>query len=169
MTESGRRRPGPEDSGGSGLVPVDVPAARPTGVDRLGALVGEWVVEASFPLDPPATVSGRTTFEWLEGRFFLVQRWTVDHPEAPDGLAMIGAAEGGTFAQHYYDSRGVHRIYEMSLEDEVWRLWRDSPGFAQRFVGRFSDDRQVIAGAWEKSPDGVRWEHDFAMTYRKVA
>jgi hypothetical protein len=86
-----------------------------------------------------------------------------------DGLAVIGAATSETFAQHYYDSRGVHRIYEMSLKDGVWELWRDSPGFAQRFTGRFRDDGQVIEGIWEKSEDGSRWEHDFDMIYRKIA
>ena len=67
-------------------------------------------------------------------------------PEAPDGLAIIGFDEGrGTFLQHYFDSRGIARVYAMSLEDGVWTLWRDAPDFltlefAQRYTGTFSDD-----------------------------
>jgi len=34
---------------------------------------------------------GRVSFEWLEGRTFLIERWTVDLPEFPDGIAIIGA------------------------------------------------------------------------------
>jgi hypothetical protein len=30
-----------------------------------------------------------------------------------------------TSSQHYYDSRGVARIYQMSLNDGGWKLWRD--------------------------------------------
>ena len=61
-----------------------------------------------------ASVSGgdparaRTSFEWLPGRRFLIQRWQVDHPQAPDGIAVIGPGAGGSgLLQHYFDSRGV--------------------------------------------------------------
>jgi hypothetical protein len=153
---------------GAGPSPVDVPAARPAGLRRLEVLVGGWDTEALFPFDPPVTVLGRTTFEWLEGGFFLIQRWTIEHPDAPDGIAVIGTASGETFSQRYFDSRGVHRTYEMSLNDGVWRLWRDSPGFAQRFAGRLCEDSATFEGAWEKSQDGSHWEHDFDLTYRRI-
>lgn len=43
------------------------------------------------------------------GRRFLIQRWEVDHPEAPDGIAIIGFdPDKGGLRQHYFDSRGVH-------------------------------------------------------------
>jgi hypothetical protein len=38
----------------------------------------------------------------------------------------------------------------------------------QRFTGTFSEDGNTITGAWEKCPDGVEWEHDFALTYRRA-
>jgi len=61
----------------------------------------------------------------------------------------------------------------MSLEDGVWKLWRDEPDFspldlAQRFTGTFSDDGKSIAGRWEISHDGKTWEHDFDLTSIKV-
>ena len=31
------------------------------------------------------------------------------------------------FEQHYYDSRGVARVYQMSLEGGIWKLWREAP------------------------------------------
>jgi hypothetical protein len=40
--------------------------------------------------------------------------------------------------------------------------------FAQRFVGAFSEDGNVIDGAWEKSQDGSTWEKDFDLTYRRA-
>jgi hypothetical protein len=122
-------------------------------LEHLNALVGEWAVEGTVPSDPPLKVRGRAAFEWLTEGSFLIERW-----DAP--------AEA--FRQNYFDSRGVSRVYEMSLSDNVWRLWRDSPGFSQRFTGTFSEDGKTITGRWEKSSDGSNREHDFDLTYAKV-
>jgi hypothetical protein len=72
-----------------------------------------------------------------------------------------------------YDSRGVVRLYAMSLADGVWTLTRESPDFTpldfrQRFTGTFSQDGNTITGAWEKSPDGTDWEHDFTLIHRRA-
>jgi hypothetical protein len=136
---------------------------------RLDALVGDWEMEGPNPFDPAAVLRGRANFEWLEGRRFLVQRWNVEHPDFPDGIAIIGYDDStGDYSQHYFDSRGVSRIYKMSLSAGVWRLWRDDPDFAQRFTGTFEDNGNTIKGRWENSSDGSKWEVDFHLTYKKV-
>jgi hypothetical protein len=141
----------------------------PDVLERLDRLVGEWSMTSSLAPDPATAPRARTTFEWLSGRRFLVQRWEVDHPAAPDGIAVIGFdAERGHFRQHYFDSRGVARVYEMTLEEDAWQLWRFAPGFSQRFDGRFGAGGDTIVGSWEKSSDGERWEHDFELTYTRV-
>ena len=95
-------------------------------------------------------------------------------PEAPDGIAIIGAdpAREGGFLQHYFDARGVARVYRMSFADGMWKLWREEPDFspldfAQRFTGTFGGDGRTIAGAWEIRHGGTTWEHDFALTYTR--
>ena len=100
--------------------------ARSPELERLDAFVGEWTMENPFA----EGLHAKCVFEWLQGEQFLIQRWEVDHPDAPDGIAIIGFdADKGGYAQHYFDSRGVARVYEMSFEDGVWKLWRDSaPG-----------------------------------------
>jgi hypothetical protein len=141
---------------------------------RLERLIGEWTMHVAFPGAPPVA-GGRVVFEWMTGEQFLIERWEVPVPEAPDGLAIIGFDEGrGTFLQHYFDSRGIARVYAMSLEDGVWTLWRDAPDFstlefAQRYTGTFSDDGTTIVGRWEIAHDGSTWEHDFDLTYVRVA
>jgi hypothetical protein len=42
-------------------------------------------------------------FEWLPGERFLIQRWEVPVPEAPDGIAIIGSdpKREGNYLQHY--------------------------------------------------------------------
>ena len=139
-------------------------------VRRLEALVGEWDTEGAHPVDPSIRVQGRVSFEWLEGGHFLVERWEVAHPDFPNGIAIIGYDEAaGRCAMHYFDSRGIARVYQMSIEDGVWTVRRDDPDFSQRFTGRFDDGGRTIAGRWERSSDGSTWEDDFDLTYRKAA
>jgi hypothetical protein len=142
-----------------------------TDLEALDIFVGEWSMTSSLAPDPVDAPRARTTFEWLPGRRFLVQRWEIDHPGAPDGIAVIGFdARRGTLLQHYFDSRGVARIYEMSLTDGIWKLQRNGtpPDFSQRFRGTFDEPGDTIAGTWEISRDGTTWERDFGLTYMRA-
>lgn len=145
--------------------------ARHPYLESLDALAGEWSTTMTHPAFP-AEVSGSSTFEWLSGRHYLIGRSVTDHPDFPDGLTVTGAdadAEEETLAVHYYDSRGVERIYRSSrIEDGVWKMWRDGPDFSQRFTGTLSEDGATIAGQWEAlSSDGSTWEPDLQITYRR--
>jgi hypothetical protein len=138
-------------------------------------LIGEWSIEAVFPGAPPTDLRGRTVFEWMTGGKFLVQSWEVPVPEAPDGLAIIGSdpEKSGGYLQHYFDSRGVARVYSMGFGEGVWTLSRTkadfSPlDFSQRFTGTFSDHGRTIQGRWQICHDGSTWEHDFELVYRRV-
>jgi len=109
---------------------IVVTQSRADALARLDIFVGEWVVEARFPgADGPA---GRSRFEWALDRQFLIQRTEVPVPEAPDGLMIIGAdLATGAYTQHYYDSRGVVRLYAMTFADGVTRL--HAPGLPAAF------------------------------------
>ena len=154
--------------------PGDVPAPAPA-FKRLEVLVGEWTTEIVHPTVRPNSIRGRRRFEWLTksnngSGGFLVQHDEVEHPDFPDSVTLIGVdadAPADLFTYHYFDTRGVERVYAMSLSDGVWKLWRDAPGFSQRFIGTFSVDGKTIDGCWEKSADGAQWEHDFDLTYTK--
>jgi hypothetical protein len=109
----------------------------------------------------------------MKGGQLLVQRTEVP-AQAPDSIAIIAVnADKDAYTQHYFDSRGVARLYAMALKDGAWTLMRDAPdfsplAFAQRFTGTFADDNKTIRGVWEKSTDGVNWEKDFDLTYRRI-
>jgi hypothetical protein len=138
-------------------------------LDALDVLVGEWSMTASLAPGSDGAPRARTTFEWLAGKRFLVQRWEVDHPDAPDGIAIIGP-HGAGYRQHYFDSRGVARVYEMTFGDNVWTLERHAaaPDFSQRFTGTVGDDGNTIVGRWEHSSDDSEWRPDFDLTYTRV-
>jgi hypothetical protein len=131
-------------------------------------LVGRWATEATHPELPGPAVRGLATFEWLEDQQVLIHRAHYDHPELPDSVAVIGIVDG-TPAMHYFDRRGVHRVFEVAVTADSWRYWNDTPGFSQRFVGRPRDDGTTIDGSGELSlDDGATWEPDLAITYRRV-
>lgn len=143
-------------------------------MDELEPFIGEWAMAATFPNAPTLEdPSARTTFEWMPGRRFLIQRFQAPDP-APDGIAIIGFDAGrDTLLQHYFDSRGVARVYAMTFADGIWTLTRTKPDFSpldfsQRYTGRFSEDQTAISGSWEISHDGSTWEHDFELNYAKV-
>src|SRR3954447_10112064 len=113
---------------------------RDPALEPFDALIGTWATEAKHRLfDDVAT--GSNTFEWLEGGQFVVQRSHSDHELFPDGISIIGAPESGDgLVMEYFDSRGVRRTYGVSLEDGVLRIWRDQPGFEQRYAATLGPD-----------------------------
>jgi len=136
---------------------------------RLEPLVGEWILEAKPPDGPPWPGEARATIEWHDSGAHLVERSMVELPEAPNGISIMGCdAANGTYFQLYSDERGVCRVYEMSIGDGRWELWREGEPFAQRFRATISDEGDTIVGRWEKALDGRTWETDFDLTYRKV-
>ncbi len=144
---------------------------------RLAALdifVGAWVEHIDHPAMPDIP-DGQVEFAWeLDGQY-LLQRSNSPQPEFPDSLTLIALGdEDGTYLQHYFDTRGVTRLYRMGLRDGIWKLWRTEPDFSpldfcQRFEGTFSDDSNSIDGRWEQSYDGgTTWKLDFLLTFTRV-
>ena len=141
-------------------------------IEQLEPLIGEWKLEVDLP--GSADVTATCAFEWILGGAFLQQRNQVDHPDAPDVVCVVGPDGQGSFTQHYFDARGVARVYEMKFEAGRWELLRVNADFtpldfSQRYIGQFGADRSRIDGAWESSRDGQNWELDFQLNYLKLA
>jgi hypothetical protein len=138
---------------------------RDPALEPFDALIGTWDTAAKHRL-VDEVVSGTATFEWLEGGHFLVQRSRSDHELFPDGMSVIGAPEAGDgLVLEYFDSRGVRRTYRASLEGGVWRMWRDQPGFDQRFSATIATD--VFEGMFEIAETPGEWQEDMRVTYRR--
>lgn len=142
-------------------------------MDQLDPLVGVW--EAHALIDGELMARQRVVCEWIEERRFLVQRvdnnviserWRGHAPVHTS--AVFGLDDGtGQFTMLYADARGVSRVYRADLTGGRLRIWRDEPGFNQRYVGVVSDD--TITGAWEMSEDGTDWRKDFDLNYRRLS
>ena len=147
---------------------MDQPTAEEA-LKRLEPLVGEWKLEAIGADGQPWPGEASATIEWHDSRAHLVQGWHVDLPEAPDGTAIIGCdAANGTYYQLYSDERGVCRVYEMSIDEKEWKLWRKGEPFAQRFSATFEDGGDTIRGRFEIAEDQENFQTDFDMIYRRV-
>jgi hypothetical protein len=123
----------------------------------LERLVGSWTTEATHPAMPGVVVHGTVVVEWLEGEQFLLHRARTDHAGFPDALSVIGDDEQDRaddaapardhseprLSMHYFDSRGVFRLYQASADEQAWRFWRDSPGFEPGGAGRRDDAGQL--------------------------
>jgi len=144
-------------------------------VKQFEPLIGEWHGEGEIPIEPPMKVTVEAKISRL-GKFILFS--TVGKPaEVPDSVSIIGGApEGEPQPMHYFDSRGVKRLFVMAVKDSTVKIWRapgedwngpDGPGFNQRFIGEISADGTTIRGRWERGMGdaGDKWEIDFPIDY----
>lgn len=144
-------------------------AARTAALARLTPLLGEWTLES--PVSPD--LRGRAAFEWTLGGQYMLGRTEVPDSGVPDSITVISVNDDGeSYTQHYFDSRGVVRVYEMTFGADGWTLLRERPDFSplsfhQRYIGELADDGESILGRWEKSYDGSDWELDFELNFRR--
>lgn len=122
-----------------------------------------WSEETHKLVGGPAQLSDEATFEWIErGKFLLYRfgpsRWVIGRDESSSEYCVL-----------YSDDREVSRVYRMTFRRGVWRIWRDAPGFHQRFEGRITNRGRTIRARWDRSSDGKTWIHDFDLTYTKTS
>lgn len=145
-------------------------------------LVGPWTTEATHPMMPGVVVRGTVVVEWLDGQRFLSHRAGTDHPDFPNALSIIGdmshdrvdesthalpPVTAGGLRLHYFDSRGVFRVFETSIADDAWKYWNKAQGFSQRFTGTFVDGGDTIVGQTQLRRGDGQWKDDLAITYRR--
>jgi len=81
---------------------------------------------------------------------------------------------------HYFDSRGVFRLYELTVIADGWTIaiGRQSPTgsfapgkdpFSQRVTYRFESGDKEMSGKGQLSHDDVSWDDDLEITYRRVS
>ena len=130
-------------------------------------LVGEWTMVGTHP-EFPSEAHGHSSFEWLVEGALLVWHFDWERRGPPSALSVIGHDDSvETCCMLYSDERGVARIYQMSLEGGVWKMWRDSPGFSQRVTGTISSDGNTIPCQWEWSYDEEHGEQNLDVTYTR--
>jgi hypothetical protein len=138
-------------------------------------LIGTWHGEGEIPIEPPMRI---VVEERIARLGELIVLTSVGEPaEMPDSIAIVGGApDGQPQPMHYFDSRGVKRLFLTVLDGATWKIWRapgedwngpHGPGFNQRFIGEIASDRNAIEGRWERGlgDRGDQWELDFPIRY----
>ncbi|MEA3008382.1 MAG: hypothetical protein QOJ91_74 [Sphingomonadales bacterium] len=145
--------------GAKALIPN--PALKP-----LEFLVGDWLTAGTHPMVPGERLNGRTSFSWHEGGAFLVMRSEVDHPQFPDGVAIIGSSDAGRFVMIYFDERGVSRIYEVTVGEGTVSWLREDPDFSQSATIRADEGGARLVGKG-RIKQGEDWADDLSQVFTR--
>lgn len=119
----------------------------------LDKLVGTWAVSGD--------TEGTVTYEWVEGGFFLFQHVELSGNK---GLEVIGHDQ--TFGEEpskdirsrYYGFHAGETLdYTYELEGDTLTIWSGERGSPAYYQGTFSDDGDILSGAWHY-PGGGGYE-----------
>ncbi len=125
----------------------------------LDRLLGSWTLTMNHSQMPDA-VTGHQHYERVLDGAFVQLRWSYEHPDFPDAIALF---DEGTV--HYFDVRGVIRVFDFSIDEAGWSMTFIDDRFSQRATARF-DGPDVMQCEGEASDDrGATWRHDYSMTY----
>lgn len=139
-------------SGSQNEVNVMTSVEHRTEIADLGRLIGTWRVS-----DPSGAgaVEGQVTFEWLQGRSFIVQRVDlVQNGQRTRGIEVIGHAWpfGGErspeVSSRFYDEAGHTLDYVYELEGETLTIWGGEKGSPASFRGAFDPSGDRLVGGW---------------------
>lgn len=113
----------------------------------LDRLVGTWQVTGG--------AEGTVRYEWMPGRFFLVQHVELTQFGEPvTGMEIIGNLRpfgeptGADVVSRYYDSAGNTFDYVYELEDDTLTIWAGAKGSPAYYKGTFSADDTTLSGEW---------------------
>ena len=122
---------------------------------RLDRLVGTWDMKGQTLDSDVENVTGRTTFEWLPGGFFLQQRAQFDFSGMKiDALELIGYdPETKTFPSTVYSGFSpVPLPYRWEVEGDALKISVSYGPLDATFEGGFSEGGQVFGGGWRPNP-----------------
>ena len=139
----------------------------------LQRFIGDWTCEATHP-QMKGVITGTASFAWLGSEKFVVWRSHIDHPDVPDGMSVLGdcahataeAKEPAKWQMHYFDTRGVYRLFEARLDSDGFEVVREDDAWPQRFRCVLADGDQRIDMTTQLRKDG-RWVDDLKMTLRR--
>jgi hypothetical protein len=131
-------------------------------MSALDRLIGTWEITMHHSaVDEPVT--GRQRYERVLDGAFLRMDWTYDHPDFPNAIALISETH-----YHYFDVRGIVRIFDLEIDDSGWSILRLDDDFSQRSTVRFRGP-DVMEGSGEVSrDDGTTWQPDFTITHHRI-
>ncbi|MBX4186812.1 MAG: hypothetical protein KW802_00950 [Candidatus Doudnabacteria bacterium] len=137
-------------------------------LDKYKKLLGTWELTGSHRLMPGIKLSGICIIYWLQEGGLVTMKTIMNQKEIPELFAVFGHDDKNDPEKDtmlYFDERGVSRIFEVYLNDQEWRYWRNAPHFSQRFTGTFQDGGNTIVGLSELCEDDITWKRDLELIF----
>lgn len=132
-------------------------------------LIGEWETTGSHPYFSDTFLHGRASFEWIEGGAFLLMRSEIDNPNFPDGLEIFASDDvAKKYFMLHFDERGVSRKFDVAIDGNQIKWWRNEPSFSQRYTLSIEDNGNKLISKGEMSRDQGEWEKDLELTFIRV-
>lgn len=119
----------------------------------LDRFVGTWDMKGRTLDSDVDDVSGRATFEWLPGGYFLTQRIKLNFAGYEvEGLEVIGFDPAtGTFPSSVYPSMaGTPIPYRWEIDGDQLTITTEVIGAT--FRGKWSEDGKTFSGGWRPNP-----------------
>jgi len=129
----------------------------------LDRLLGDWELTMHHS-EVAEAITGRQRFQRVLGGAFVMLDWSYDRADFPDAIAMLNET---TF--HYFDVRGVVRIFDFAIDDSGWSMTRLDPVFSQRTSARFRGADSMECLGERSSDSGTTWQQDFTMELTRVS
>lgn len=114
-------------------------------------MVGVWDLKGP-DFTTNAEIHGQSSFEWLEGGFFLVHRFSFDYAgRSFTGVEYIGYDEkSGHLKTQVFSNQGPDPLeYTWEVDEHMFTNWFGDVGSSNRYKGRFSEDRNTLIGQSE--------------------
>lgn len=124
--------------------------------ERLEVFLGRWTAEGRLPGASGTPMVVTEDFEWLPGRFFLLQREEMQFGnQGFKTTKVLGYdATKGAYVVHHFDSLGYHRTYSATERDGVWSF----SGEHERATFTVAPDGQSFTASWQqRATGGAEW------------
>ena len=124
---------------------------------KLDRLVGKWKISGP-------KVDGYTTYEWMEGGFFLIQCFDLTYDgERHKGTEYTGFDEDTqTLRSHLMEINGGNFTYTYDIEGDTLWYWFGDKGSDNFSRGIFSKDSNIINGCWQwPESDGKTGSYEY--------
>lgn len=123
-------------------------AARSAELKTLGdRLVGSWKVSGE--------TQGETSWEWMDGGFFLIQRGSTRREGVEQTYLQIigcdrtpGTEPADAITGRLYTNHGDTLGYVCELDGDTMTIWMGEKGSPAMYTGTFSADGNTIDGEW---------------------
>lgn len=111
---------------------------------KLERLIGRWKISGQG-------VTGHTSYEWMEGGFFLVQHFDLDYyGEKHKGVEYTGFDEQTkTLRSRLIKINGANLIYTYDIQGNTLWYWFGEKGSDNFSKGTFSSDNNTLSGRWQ--------------------